>query len=146
MKKSWPYILFMTGFQGWVLSLPLFGSLLFPLAAFREADAGQAATSFLNFYALSFLLWGILLTYYRPALDRLLQLLWFSVVSCFLLSLSLLWVSAGAWNLLFSIIGLMASLPSLCWIYLLTTKIASNRLGLAFGRYRSVYKPSTAER
>ncbi len=46
MRAAIPLLLFMTGVQGWVLSLPLFGPVLFKLAAHSGQDPVQTASLF----------------------------------------------------------------------------------------------------
>ncbi|TBL72644.1 SpoIIE family protein phosphatase [Paenibacillus thalictri] len=133
MRAAIPVLLFMAGFQGYVLTLPLFGPLLFQLAAVKGADPVQAATSFLNCYALSFLVWGIVLHKWQPGWKWCISLTYAIAIGCLVLTISLWWLAASYWNILFALIGLVASLPSLVWIFLIRQLIPRHQIGLAFG-------------
>jgi hypothetical protein len=122
------------GMQGWVISVPLFGPVLFPLSQQAGTDPGSLAVTFLTAYALSFAGWGLLLHFGQQAVVKRLPLLMTGcTVLCFVLSMLLLVLDSASWKTAFTLMGLLASLPSLGWLHLITANVSFLRIGTVLG-------------
>lgn len=133
MRTYWPLLIFYTGFQGWVLSFPLFGPVLYPFSALRGIDPEQVVPIFLLCFSLSIVLWGMLLFKWKPDGQKLRAILRADVFACLALGLSLLWVPAGLSGAVFAALGILGSLPSMVWLTLVKDRVEDGRKGIALG-------------
>lgn len=132
-KTNWPLLFFNGGFQGWILTLPLYGPVLFSYASHKAVDPLPLISIFLGFYALSFVLCGALLSKKQPSTVILQKLVALDLSACFCLGVSLLWVPTNIWYVLFALFGVLGPLPFLLWIAAVAQKVETNRQGWMFG-------------
>ncbi|WP_081413565.1 SpoIIE family protein phosphatase [Aneurinibacillus terranovensis] len=135
MRKNinWRYLIFLCAFQGWVLTNPLFGTILATFASKNGIEPTSLVHPFLLVYSLSFAFWGILFA--KVSLSARIQNVVLSsiLVTTIGLNLSCLWVSPGDWKWVFAIVGLLSSYPSFIWLNLIRQRVHSRYIGWNLG-------------
>jgi hypothetical protein len=129
----WPLLLFYAGVEGWVLSFPLLGPMLFPFALYRGIEPGPAANGFLLMFAVSLAGWGIVLAKYPWDGGRLRQFLLLDILACLALDALLLLGAEAVWQVVFAALGVLAAFPTVVWLTLVTQRVETQRTGWNLG-------------
>ena len=130
---DWPLLVFYCAIEGWVLSFPLFGSVLGSFSAAHGANPATLSSIFLFSFSASFAIWGIILRNHTKRLGQLRIFVIGAILACIVFSFSLFILPSPYWNVVFIIFGMAASLPSLVWLTFVSQGLVRNKIGWNLG-------------
>lgn len=133
LRNYFPILLFFCGFQGWILSFPLFGSVLTALGSQRGVDIDQVVSAFLWTLSISYVGFGILLSRRLLKPGQLRLILFFNLMLILILGISLYWLPSYLWLWVFLLLGFLGALPPLVWLSFITVNIPEGKRGFIFG-------------
>lgn len=128
-----PILLFFCGFQGWVLSFPLFGPVLTSFGTQKGVNVEFVVHAFLLTLSISYVFWGFFVSRCPLQPKRLRFILILHLLSTFIIGLSLYWLPSSLWIVAFVLLGFLGALPPFIWLSLVTVKIPEGKRGFIFG-------------
>lgn len=133
LRFYFPILLFFCGFQGWILSFPLYGTVLTAFGNQRGVDTNSVVSAFLLTLSISYVGVGFLLSKISLKPHQLRIILLINLLITLFLGIFLFWLPANLWMWTFILLGLLGSLPPLIWLSFVTVRIPEGKRGLIFG-------------
>lgn len=133
LRSYFSILLFFCGFQGWILSFPLFGPVVTSFGTQKGVNVEHVVHAFLLALSLSYVFWGFWISRFPLQPKRLRFILVLDLVGTLLLGLSLYWLPSSLWIVAFVLLGVLGALPPLIWLSLVTVRIPGGKRGFIFG-------------